>query len=263
MRTTTAIILVLAIILTATTAVAIRPVKPVFLFAYADSSGTRLLTPGLETGDLDPGRFDAALGEGGKLFTVTYTGKQAGTDPNQIAGRFANNAGHLYRITDGKVRENSSLLLIRRADHPAAALAPCTPGGNAPEKDPGQLKKLSGTFGRKITTAWLLATGADGSRLHLVLYERNKSGALAALAWTRGGKTLFHAMPGRDDPGSTWRVDDGGEIGPDAFTVLCLLRSPFFALAWDGAEGQSLMVFSAQDGTLKEVARAARYWGAL
>lgn len=262
MRTTTAIILFLILVLTATT-FAVRPVKPQFLFAYADRTGTRLLTPGLETGGLDPRQFDAALGEGGKLFRISHLGKQEGTDPNQIAGRFANNAGHLFRITDGKVKENSSCLLIRRAEHPAAALAPCIPGGNAPEKDPGRLKKLSGSFGRKLVTAWLLAGGADGSRLHLVLYERNKSGALAALAWTREGKTLFHAMPGRDDPGSTWRVDDGGEIGPDAFTVLCLLRSPFFAIAWDGAEGQSLIVYSAQDGTLKEVARAARYWGAL
>jgi hypothetical protein len=46
--------------------------------------------------------------------------------------------------------------------------------------------------------------------------------------------------------GYLWRVDDGGVLWPEGFTVVCALqRGGWYALgiAWQGAEGQSLSLW--------------------
>jgi hypothetical protein len=88
--------------------------------------------------------------------------------------------------------------------------------------------------------------------------------ALASLALADGDRATFADYPAeyREPGASVWRVDDGGELSPEAFEIVfALQRGAWTALgvSWAGAEGASMTVSISERGEpFREVLN--EYW---
>jgi len=97
------------------------------------------------------------------------------------------------------------------------------------------------------------------------LYEFEPQGdsLLAGLVVWDDGEFESFDYPARRDPYSAWRVDDEGELCPECFTVLFVLRAEsgcWVGLSWAGAEGESLQLLCpAGGGQLRQVVSGYRY----
>ncbi|MNN96108.1 hypothetical protein D3C81_2150390 [compost metagenome] len=65
------------------------------------------------------------------------------------------------------------------------------------------------------------------------------------------------------DPGSAWRVDDGGEVTPEMFSFLFAAHTSngfLVGMEWAGAEGRNAFILSQTDKVVIELeAKGARY----
>jgi hypothetical protein len=98
----------------------------------------------------------------------------------------------------------------------------------------------------------------------LVEFERRGTTALASVVVTDGPRTIFADYPAefRGAGQDLWRADDGGELSPEGWSVVCLLQRETgyaLAIAWSGTEGDSLSLW-ASDGGDRFVQVVRDYW---
>jgi hypothetical protein len=113
--------------------------------------------------------------------------------------------------------------------------------------------------GRLVLGCWPIAESTAGARIALVEFERHLTDALASLIVVDGDRRIYVDYPAKfKAPGDTlWRVDDGGEINADGFSVVFLLKrgsSYLLAVDWGAAEGSALSLHISEAGNqFKEV----------
>jgi hypothetical protein len=239
-------------------------------FAFADSSGTRVLALApLE----HPERVHSLIVKPGHRFRVTYEATQ-GDSPRdtgrQTYWNFRNTAGQRFRIEGGTISPDDfgflamdSLASTGTMVRLQRDLRTCEMSADFADIDPVLEKKLE----RRILRCWNLATYEDWGRIRLYEFAPKGKSYLASIILQEIGDTLIREDIPADAEDSTevWRVGDGGRISPEAFDILFVLhgdRETFLATSWDGEEGQDLDLFrSSADGlTFELIASAYRYW---
>jgi hypothetical protein len=116
-----------------------------------------------------------------------------------------------------------------------------------------------------VVGCWPIAESASGIRIVLVEFARRLKYALASLAVIDQSQQLYVDYPADfTGPGADlWRVDDGGEIHPEGFEIVFLLKresSYLMAVSWSAAEGTSLSLWTAGDSDqFKEVIKDSWY----
>lgn len=116
---------------------------------------------------------------------------------------------------------------------------------------------------RPVEESGGIALLADGRKLFLVKFAALGDDALASLVLIdeRGG-LIFRDYPAKVQQGSTWRVDDGGEIRPAQFRLIFVSTAagrPEIGYEFLGAEGSSLEIAAADNGQFRTVVRGYRY----
>ena len=112
----------------------------------------------------------------------------------------------------------------------------------------GRRDRFAETRGRAVTNCWPLARMAPGREVVLLEFERRGKEALASVVLVDGPRTIFADFTAefQGEGQSLWRVDDGGQLSPRGFDIVCVLqRGDWYALgtAWAGAEGKSLSLW--------------------
>jgi hypothetical protein len=231
-------------------------------FALPDRSGSRLL---LVSEVDEPERLRTALCHGRALPVQfeRHQDAQPSDSPRVTADQFDRLSGGLFTVTSGRASDASACFLATEpflAGRKALPVQPPTgTGACAPRAKWAVLRK------RAVVRCWPLARlGARAKRLALVEFEPLGRDALASLVFADGDRATFVDYPAEyDEPGaSVWRVDDGGEVSPDAFEIVFVLqRGAWTALgvSWSGAEGAALAVSISERGEpFREV--LSEYW---
>jgi hypothetical protein len=218
------------------------PATPPGDFAYADSSGTRLLA----TGSLsDPTKIRGAICSGGLVLPVRYDRRQGHSKKDtgrQIASNFDNDGGDVFSLVRGEARPDETCYLSADSSLLAGAVSVTDLGSSACL--PAQLTRLAAARERQVIHCWRLAKTHSNNEIIAAQYVAIDTNALASLVIMRDSALLWQDFPGvlREDSNSVWRVDDEGRFDPHSFEILFVAEFPHayaIAIAWGGAEGES------------------------
>lgn len=227
-------------------------------FAFADETGKRLIT--MDDAEEKQDHYDLAVGSNGTVLKVKFEKKQdsdAEDTNRQNMYNFEHIAGHVYTVVEGEAKPDDTYLMTTSDVWlPGAELAIDASGHGQPVNEKivqaVEAKKQRGVqHGGKIADV-----GSDGA-LYLIQFERQADDMLASLVLTRGDELLFCDFPATYEPNSTWRVDDGGEIGAEQFGLMFAANTDeglVLSVNWHGAEGiTSFFVGEDGEGGLKRL----------
>ena len=228
-------------------------------FAFPNDQGTRLLA----TGEIaQPEILRIALCSGGQQLSVQFERRQAegqNTTGRQAPQNFAQTAGAVFRIVGGTLSPAATCVLAEESFLTGATRVPL----KRPPQDARCSKAMYPQFqadkNRPVVGCWPIAESGAGVQAAIIEFSRRLTLALASLVVIDGERLMYidyqanFKGPGDD----LWRVDDGGEIHAEGFTVIFLLkRGTTYVLAvdWAGAEGRALSVQTADgSGQFKEI----------
>jgi hypothetical protein len=232
-----------------------------FAFAYSDLTGTRLLADNSDR----PKRFIQAIYAPGLLTAITYVKHQKGSEKSngrQTAWNFDNDEGELFKLAKGKLTENETVILMTKdafQGHTFLKYKALTKG----EFNKTTVRSIERIKKRKIKKQGLIGEVSKEIQIGLVEFQRGKGQLpLASIVLSTPKGLVFHDMVGHDDPYSTWRVEDGGEIKPEWFNVLFVTKSKSgYSLAIEnwGSEGLNTFILQQKDRTFRLVAHGGRY----
>ena len=227
-------------------------------FAFPNEQGTRLLA----TADIaKPDVLRIALCSGGQQVPVQFERRQpegADSTGRQTPRNFANTAGAVFRIS-GKVSADATCVLADESFVREATALPLKRPADDARCPKARYPDFQADKGRPVVGCWPIAESTAGARIALIEFERRLTDALASLVVMDGDRRIYVDYPAQfKSPGEDlWRVDDGGEINPEGFKVVFLLKrgsSYLFAVDWGGAEGSALSLHvSESHAQFKEV----------
>lgn len=235
--------------------------SPPAAFAFANAKGDRLLA----WEPLTSGRLMTRGACGGdRVVTVKWLGyREQGSHSTgrETAVNFDQLAGDLFR-PDAPLQGNPVCLLMTDAFARGRRFAALDAAGTCDEPTRA---RVSAARGRPVANCWDRG-GAFGRRVVLVEFAREGNSLLASLALVGTDALAFEDYPARwnEERLSCWRVDDGCTFAPDAFEVLFAYQTDAgafgLALAWGGAESQTLNLLEADGERLRGLVSASRYW---
>ena len=222
-------------------------------FAFPDQSGTQLLTTAALA---DPEAIRMALCTGGRQVGVRFARSQMegrNSTGRQTPNNFANTAGAVFHVTNAALDSAAACLLAPASLLTGASLEPLTRPANGLRCSKQAYPQFQVDKSRPVVACWPIAGSPAGVQVAMIEFARRLTHALASLVVIDQEKRLYVDYPAEfNGPGADlWRVDDGGEIHPEGFEVVFLLkRGPAYLLgvSWAGAEGQALTFWSAEDG---------------
>jgi len=103
----------------------------------------------------------------------------------------------------------------------------------------------------------------------IVVFEPEGDNVLMSIVLKEDSDLKFIDYPATYDGYSAWRVDDGGKIDPELFSILFTTPTKeglLIVMGWAGAEGENTFFLLEKAGTLSklplEIYRYCRYWSA-
>ncbi len=239
-------------------------------YAFSNEAGTKLI---VFTQVFDPNslsELNVAIGANGQYLAVAYDKKQSSNNNdngNYNTYNFNNLEGHLFNVTSGTAKSNTTYLLAKDTLVPQSSLLANTQNGPVVMTHE-QKVDLGNAKGRVADQGWILANYKDGRQLILAGFEPQGNNYLMSIAIkNKDGKYKFMDYPSTSsDPSSVWRVDDQGVLDPTLFAILlCADTDKGFTaiLNWEGAEGEVTLVLLENSASFTDQqADASRYWGA-
>lgn len=241
------------------------PAKLQPVFGFADETGSHILVTTQEEGSGEQMEsLNTAIGNGGQVLAVKFEKRQAGSENSngrELANNFANLAGFVYTIESGAAKPDETYYLADSALFPPAALLELQPADPAAPQlaagDPVR-KSIAAVKHREIQSAWKLADLAQIRELYLIQFTRQDKDMLFSLVLNEDGKLSFMDYPAviENDEYSVWRVDDGGEMRREMFSLLFAAQSAdglLLGLNWWGAEGVNSFFLLQQGNAFKEL----------
>ncbi|RUT48087.1 hypothetical protein EJP82_02800 [Paenibacillus anaericanus] len=238
------------------------------VFGFSGVKGQQILVTGLGMGQEDvmlP--LNKAIGANGEVVPIKYLEWQEGNEElnngRDLSINMANMPGYLFTVEEGSVQEDQTYYLINDAQFDTGALL-AIQVKNELVSDEQLLSQLQAIHDRKIEQAWTLAEIEDTDELYLVHFETVGEEHLFSLVLKRGDKFIVKDYPEtQKETTSVWRVDDGGEISADNFSMMFAVNTSdgiLLSLNWWGFEGVNSIFLLEQDQILKELeTRYGRY----
>lgn len=221
-------------------------------FAFADETGGRLLS----TADISkPEALRTAICTGDRRVAVRFDRGQAeSTNSNhrQAPHNFAHTAGATFRIVDGKVDPDATCFLAVDSFIAGTTPVPLRRAAEQNRCSRDLYPHFESAKSRPVVGCWPIAESPSGARVVLIEFARRLRYALASLAVIDQSRRMYVDYPADfTGPGADlWRADDGGEIHPDGFEIVFLMKrgsSYLMAISWSAAEGVSLSLLTAAD----------------
>ncbi len=260
------IVSLLLIPFTAQSAIA-SPSAETILFGFFDRDGNRLITLGPVNANFELQQPQLIV-TSNQLLTATYTKTQqkSATSTNRhTAVNFDRLAGNILAV-NSPGPSNQSALLVETAFLNGRILPLLNNESDSSAATAENRHRISELRQLVVTNSWPLLQTEDGTQLQLVLFEQLADQALASLVLFRPDRILCRDFPATYNPVSTWRVDDGGNIGPQQFRIIYLGSHQGlweFAYEFIGAEGINLEFVRENQGALTAISRASRYMSPL
>lgn len=238
-------------------------------FAFSDEQGARLLAT---SAPANPQMLQAALCTGAREpvaieFDHTQTEAPNSTG-RQSSQNFDRTAGAVFRITGAKVSSGSTCVLTDQSFIAGATLVPLERPPQSARCSKAAYPQLQSDKGRPVLGCWPIAESTSGTRIAVLEFSRHLTRALASVVVIDGERRLYVDYPATfKGPGDDlWRADDGGNIHPEGFQIVFLLKrgtTYIVGIDWAGAEGSALSVYIADGltdpGEFKEMTSDSWY----
>lgn len=234
-------------------------------FGFADAEGRNILVTGHEKGlDQEMAQFNEAIGDQGKVLKIKFKKWQDGTSDNngrEMAHNFVNLAGYLYTVEEGSAIPDETYYLTDRADFNADSLISIEPvelKQAAAVVEESARERITASKNREIQQIWKLADLSKDRQLYLVQFVRLDQDMLFSFVMEDKDVLNFMDYPAviQGDEYSVWRVDDGGEVRPEMFSILFAAETsegPLLGMNWWGAEGVNTFFLHKEGDSFKEM----------
>jgi hypothetical protein len=217
------------------------------LFGFTNETAKYIILAGsLEEGQsIDA--VNKAIGENGNLLTIKYLRTQEKNEKDNgrlTAQNFDNLEGYIFEITQGTAKQNETYYLINDKFNAKSILD--SQKGNQAEIDAAAKEEIEKIKGRKVKSSWEIGVVGSEKTIYLILFERENDDMLASIVMKTPTKLVFKDYPAKYNESSTWRVDDGGSIYPDLFSILFASQTEsgiVLGIKWAGAEGEVTNLF--------------------
>lgn len=234
-------------------------------FGFADVEGKHILVTGHEKGlDKEMALLNKAIGDNGKVLSLSFEKWQAGNESSngrETAYNFANLPGYLYKVEEGAANIDKTYYLTESVDFNQEALLPIQPidVNQAPTAVEESVRtSITTAKQRELQQIWKLADLSTNRQLYLVQFVREDKDMLFSLVLKEEDKFTFMDYPAviQEDEYSVWRVDDGGEVIPEMFSILFAAETPnglLLGMEWWGAEGVNTFFLNKNRDSFKEM----------
>lgn len=234
-------------------------------FGFADAEGRNILVTGHEKGlDQEMAQLNEAIGDQGKVLKVKFNKWQDGTgnsNGREMAHNFENLAGYLYMVEEESATPDETYYLTDQTDFNADSLVPIEPvevNQAAVVIDKNVRERITASKNREIQKIWKLADLSTDRQLFLVQFVRLDQDMLFSLVWKEKDELTFMDYPAviQGDEYSVWRVDDGGEVIPEMFSILFAAETsegPLLGMNWWGSEGVNTFFLRKEGDSFKEM----------
>ncbi|MEK4350103.1 hypothetical protein MKX41_04610 [Paenibacillus sp. FSL R5-0475] len=234
-------------------------------FGFADAEGRNILVTGHEKGlDQEMAQLNEAIGDQGNVLKVKFIKWQDGTENSngrEMAHNFVNLAGYLFTVEEASATPDETYYLTDQTDFKVDALLPIESleGQEALSTvEESVRQRIVDTKKREIQKIWKLADLSTDRQLYLVQFVRLDQNMLFSLVWKEKDEFTFMDYPAviQGDEYSVWRVDDGGEVMPEMFSILFAAdtsEGPLLGLNWWGSEGVNTFFLKGEGDSFKEM----------
>lgn len=237
------------------------------LFAFSDSSGKFLLTIGSECVDR-PRELKVVLSNG-KTYDLEYVEKRDSKPENTgrlTVSNFNNLGGYLFRLPKNKVEPDHTVVLCSDEFLSTRQPLKIVPADFEP-LDSTTSSNIEKARNMGIEKSWELASIGEDKRIALIKFKPKPNLLLASVVLILDDKFVFEDYIGdTDDETSVWRVDDEGEIYPEAFNIPCAFQTGQtieLVRSWAAVEGENIAFVKEVGSTFEIVQEAYRYWAPL
>lgn len=236
-------------------------------FGFADEEGKHILVTGMEEGqDEVLASLNQAIGNYGQVLNISFVKWQPGSDESngrEMSNNFANLSGYLFKVENGSAAPDASYYLADAKDFHSKSLLEVKPAH--PETSAAQTvqedvqKAITTAKKREIQYIGKVADLQSVGELYAVQFVRQEQDMLFSLVLREGDSLAFMDYPaviGNGNEYSVWRVDDGGEITADMFSVLFAARKSdgiLLGINWWGPEGVNTFFLDQQGSGFKEL----------
>jgi hypothetical protein len=199
-----------------------------------------------------------AIGENGKVLTVKYLKTQEENEKDNgrlTAQNFDNLAGYIFEITQGTAKENETYYLVNDNEFNTKAILN-TQAGDQTEIDAISKEEIEKIKNRKVLSSWQIGKVGSDKTIYLILFERENDDMLASIVMKTSTKLVFKDYPAKYDESSTWRVDDGGTVYPELYSILFASETEsgiVLGIKEDGFEGEATYLFIENDDKFEEL----------
>lgn len=245
------------------------------MFAFADATGTRLvtLTPLDDKGnELRSGPsvriLTKAICAGNDVKSIEFERHQNSGPKDsgkQTEENFSQLAGDIFRISSGKI-EAGGVCVLTTASYFARMQMTSRQAveSQGSECSPDVVARFTAKYRREVNRCSVLVE-LGREEFVAVEFRRQGNDLLAAEAIVSKDSLISRTETATCRDNSGWRVDDDCEFRPAGLNVLFTWKSAEgrieIGVSWNGAEGEDLVLFSADQNELREAARAYRYHG--
>lgn len=234
-------------------------------FGFADGEGKHLLVTGQDEGkQQEMALLNKAIGNNGQVLDVKFEKWQAGNEQNngrELALNFTNLPGYLFTLEAGSAVPDETYYVVDAADFNLQSLLPVKPAGVNQEAATSEDRvrgSIAEAKGREVLHLWKLADVSVEQELYLVQFVKQDANMLFSFVLKDSDGLVFADYPAvlQDDGNSVWRVDDGGEVTPEMFSLLFAAQTAnglVLGLEWWGAEGVNTLFLHKDVVTFKEM----------
>jgi hypothetical protein len=220
-------------------------------FAFPNAAGTELL---IRHNLPNPERLHTAVCGGGRKVAVRFVRRQpAGQEhARDTPADFSQAEGTVFHVLNARLDPKSTCFIAEDAMLAGADVLRLNPTAKPTTCTADQQGRIAAVRSRGIASCWTLATASPQISVAVVEYARAGRDALASVIVVAGrNRNVSIDFPAEftADGDDLWRVEDGGHLSPEGFSVPFLLRQGttlLVPLAWGAAEGVSLHVYAAE-----------------
>lgn len=233
------------------------------VFSFSDSSGHYLI--GGDSNSLSHGPYllIRSSGDTVRLEQIGYRKESEHSTHRQIASNFQETGGNLFYVESESLTPGQTYLIVSGrylANHQPLhlALKHYTP------LDSTAIERISRARARAIRQSWHLASLDTIGEIAIVMFEQNDTNPLASLVVVKKSSLIFEDYVGdASSEGSVWRVDDGGEFGAKAISIIAAFQSTDgieLARIWAAFEGENTEFLRQSFNRFVPVLDYYRYW---
>ena len=239
--------------------------KLIAVFAIANDPGDKLITFYSDADEAGLKEINEAIGEDGEFYTIDYVKKQESNDQDSfrvVADNFDNMEGYIYDVIGENLVPNNTYYLCKSEVINKENLL-ATVSSGIEDLDEETKLQIENIKARSVQEGWIIDRYSEGTQILIVVFEPEGDDMLMSIVLKKDSDLKFIDYPATFKNYSAWRVDDGGEIDPNLFSILFTAQTTeglLITVSWIGAEGHSIFFLLEKNDSLERLPiDASRY----